>query len=371
MGCPVSIVSSRANSSACAASASASLRSSRPRSDAAVSLQAGYAACADATARSTSSARASAISVINDESWGLWTSIRPPAIASTNSPPMKSWFCIALEVDWVDVLDPATDSLRQTRVTVLPDQEHGPLRAVALVPDVGRHCCNIARLHGDLGTRCTGLAVLDIPDDLVTELYEPFDPVVAVDDRKDVLLGSGAEETVLADADDAGVPGHIASAEIGEETECGHLGFEPGIGVHLGLILRDICEHPIHRKAALVRTDGLVPWDPDHPRGRDPASRDGREVVAVLLAERVVRLGRAGEGVEIGVGPVCEHGTEGLSNKRGLVGLGVIEFGSAVRIVESTSEEVDRSIVVHGPDNVVEVDGSIEEVPRDVSLERT
>ena len=70
--------------------ASASRSSSRPRSAAAVALQAGNADRAAATARSTSAGRASATSASWQPSCGLVTSKVAPSAASTNSPPMNS-----------------------------------------------------------------------------------------------------------------------------------------------------------------------------------------------------------------------------------------------------------------------------------------
>ena len=70
--------------------ASASLSSSRPRSAAGVALQAGKAARAAATARSTSAALASATSARWLPSCGLVTGMVAPSAASTNSPPMNS-----------------------------------------------------------------------------------------------------------------------------------------------------------------------------------------------------------------------------------------------------------------------------------------
>ena len=77
--------------------------------------------------------------------------------------------------------------------------------------DVGRHRGDVAGPHHDLGPHGARVAVLDVPDDLVGQLHEPLDAVVAVDDRQDVLLGRRAVEAVLADAHDRGVPRDLAS----------------------------------------------------------------------------------------------------------------------------------------------------------------
>ena len=54
-----------------------------------------------------------------------------------------------------------------------------------------------------------GLAVLNIPLDLIGQLNEPLDPVIAVNDREDVLLGGGAEKAVFAYRDHRRVPSDI------------------------------------------------------------------------------------------------------------------------------------------------------------------
>ena len=80
------------------------------------------------------------------------------------------------------------------------------------------------RAHG------AGVAVLDLPVDLVAQLHEPLDAVVAVDDRQDVLLGRRAVEAVLADRDDRRVPGDVGARQVGEQVEGDHLVLEAGLG---------------------------------------------------------------------------------------------------------------------------------------------
>ena len=97
--------------------------------------------------------------------------------------------------------------------------------------DVGRHRGDVARPHHDLGPHRARVAILDVPDDLVGELHEPLDPVVAVDHREDVLLGRRAVEAVLADAHDRRVPRDLRSGEVGEQVEGGDLALEAGLGL--------------------------------------------------------------------------------------------------------------------------------------------
>src|SRR5581483_6151868 len=183
-----------ASSSACASMASASFSNKRPRSAAAVRDQAGKAARAAATARSMSAARASEISVITEPSCGLNTGMRPPASASTNSPSMKRRFWMdgavtadetsaRLEVDRPGFELAALVALGQIRGGVLPDQQHRALLRETLVADVGGHRGDVARLHGQPRSRAPGLAVGDLPGDLVGQLQEPLDAIVAVNDR--------------------------------------------------------------------------------------------------------------------------------------------------------------------------------------------
>ena len=62
--------------------------------------------------------------------------------------------------------------------------------------DVGRHAGDVAGRIVTTRARPAGRAVLDVPDDLVGQLDEPLDAVVAVVDRQDVLLGGRAEQAV-------------------------------------------------------------------------------------------------------------------------------------------------------------------------------
>ena len=112
------------------------------------------------------------------------------------------------------------------------------------------------------------------------------------------------------------------------------------------------------------------PGTPTIRDGGDAAAGDGLGVRAVLDAERLVGLGRAGERVEALDRPVVEHRLERLADQRRLVVLGVVELGLAVRLVEPAGEHVDGAVVVDGAEDVVEVDGAVEEVPGDVALQR-
>ena len=47
----------------------------------------------------------------------------------------------------------------------------------------------------------------------------------------------------------------------------------------------------------------------------------------------------------------------------------MVELGLAVRVVVPAGEHVDGAVVVDGAEDVVEVDGAVEEVPGDVALQ--
>src|SRR5918995_7541623 len=201
-GCPVSRLSSWASSSAWPSMASASRSRSLPRSAAGRADQAGNAAVAALTARSMSSARASATRASTEQSCGSTTSRVAPASPSTNSPSMKrpvctshgSWITAAgrLEVDGIRGGAALGDHLGEGGRPVLPDEQHRPLGRVALVAGVGGGGGHVAGLHDDARSPGARLLVGDVPLDLVGQLHEPLDPVVAVDDRQDVLLGGRA-----------------------------------------------------------------------------------------------------------------------------------------------------------------------------------
>src|SRR6476619_6088739 len=121
-----------------------------------------------------------------------------------------SWTCSAiasrrlqiivdLELDGIDAGLAGTNHLRQLGRSVLPHQQHRALRAVALMADVAGHGRDVAGLHRDLGAWSAAVAVLHVPHDLVAELDEPLDTVVAVEHRQHVLLTGRAVEAGLAD----------------------------------------------------------------------------------------------------------------------------------------------------------------------------
>ena len=235
--------------------------------------------------------------------------------------------------------------------------------------DVGGHRADIAGLHHDPRPNSAGIAVLDLPGDLVAQLQEPLDPVVAVDDRENVLLGRRAEQRVLADAHDRRVPCDIGAREVCEEAERRYLALESGLDLDHRLALIDIAEHAVDWEAGVVAADLLIIRYRDHAIRGDSAARDGTEILTVLDAECGAGLVRRRERIEGLIRPVGEDRLEGLANLRGLDVLAVVEFGLSVRLVVAAGEDIDGAVVVHRAEDTVEVHDAIEEVPGDIALQ--
>ena len=236
--------------------------------------------------------------------------------------------------------------------------------------DVGRHGSDVARLHGHARAHRAGVAILDLPMDLVAELHEPLHAVVAMDDGQDVLLGRRTVEARLADRHDRGIPRHVRAGEIREEVEGHHLVLEAGLGAHLRLVLRHVAEVAVHRKPVVVGAQRLVAGCSDHPLGRHAVAGDRLLVAPVLRPECETRLRGARERIEAGVRPVVQDRLEHPLDERRRETLGVIDPGLAVVRVEPAGEEVHRAVVIHGPDDGIEVHDAVEEAPRDVALKR-
>ena len=95
---------------------------------------------------------------------------------------------------------------------------------------------------------------------------------------------------------------HVTSraAEVGEQVEGGNLVLEAGLGVDLRLVLGDVGEHAVDRDAVASVRICSSPGTPTMRVAGDAAAGDGGGVAAVLHAERLAGLGRAGERVEAG-----------------------------------------------------------------------
>ena len=112
------------------------------------------------------------------------------------------------------------------------------------------------------------------------------------------------------------------------------------------------------------------PGHADHAGRGDATTGHRIGVRPVLDPERLVGLGGAGERVEPVVRPVVEDRLEGVAQRRRVEVLDVVELGLAVRVVVAPGEEVDVAVVVHRAEDGVEVHRAVEEVPRDVTLQR-
>jgi hypothetical protein len=280
-----------------------------------------------------------------------------------------SWITAAgrIEVDGIRGGAALGDHLGEVGRPVLPDEQHRPLGRVALVADVGGHGGHVAGLHDDARPPGARLLVGDVPLDLVGQLHEPLDPVVAVDDRQDVLLGGRAVEAVFAHRYDRRVPRHVGTRQVGEQVEGGHLVLEAGLGVDLGLRLVDVGEHAVDRMGG-VGAERLVARHADHALRRDPPAADGRGVAPGFVAPRGPRLLGRSEGIEPRVGPLVEHRHEGGEDVVVREVLEVVELGTAVGVVERAGEQVDVAVMVDRAEHVVEVHDAVEELPGDVAL---
>ena len=63
--------------------------------------------------------------------------------------------------------------------------------------NVSGHGRNIARLHDDFGTGCTGILVFNFPFNFITKLNEPFNAIIAVLDGQNVFLGGGTAQAAF------------------------------------------------------------------------------------------------------------------------------------------------------------------------------
>src|SRR5712691_3830624 len=101
------------------------------------------------------------------------------------------------EIDRVGLELFARVQLRQPGIAILPHQQHRTLRREALMPDVGRHRANIARLHHCTRARYPAIPIRDLPMNFVAQLHEPFDAVVAMNNRQGKFLSGRTQHRVL------------------------------------------------------------------------------------------------------------------------------------------------------------------------------
>src|SRR5215469_18474698 len=92
------------------------------------------------------------------------------------------------EIDRVGLKLPGRIQLGQLGVAILPYQQHRAFWRKSLMTDIGWHRANVTRLHYRAGARYSTVAVGDFPVDLVAQLHEPFDPIIAMDDRQREFL---------------------------------------------------------------------------------------------------------------------------------------------------------------------------------------
>ena len=187
------------------------------------------------------------------------------------------------ELDRVGLELAAFVELRQIHPRVLPYEEHRALGREALVADVGRHRGHVAGLHQDAGARPAGLAVADVPFDLVGELDKPLDPIVPVDDGKDVFLGGRAIQRFAADRGDRRIPGDIRAAQILEQAEGVQLAFEAGLDLDDRFVLRHVGEGTVMTFDLAFQRSALPPEVPDS--SIPAALTTGLQHLRILLVE--------------------------------------------------------------------------------------
>src|SRR5215467_10051805 len=122
-GLPTFFDSSSASSSAFSSIASASLRSASARSPGVVSSHSGSAFFAASTARSTSACVPLGTSAITSPVAGFSTSIVPPSIASTHSPPTKFLCC-----ETVTLMAKPPGRIREQPTELATSEQPGVLR---------------------------------------------------------------------------------------------------------------------------------------------------------------------------------------------------------------------------------------------------
>src|SRR5579863_3662371 len=71
-------------------------------------------------------------------------------------------------------------ALGQRAVVVFPNHQNGALGRISTMTYIGRHRRYVTRFHGDLCARFAGLAVFDVPNDLISYLDEPLHTIIAV-----------------------------------------------------------------------------------------------------------------------------------------------------------------------------------------------
>ena len=198
------------------------------------------------------------------------------------------------------------------------------------MPDIGGHRGYVSGAHDDLGPQGAGFPVRHIPVDLIRQLDEPLDPIIAMDDREDVLLGCRTEQAVFADRHHRRVPGHIRSRQVGEKAESLDLVLEPRLSDDLWLVLGDIDEVLVDGVSGFVRSDLLITGAADHSGCLDTVTGNGLTVFPVLDAKGAARFAGRGKGIECHVGPIVEHLLEGRFDLRCREVLDMIQFRFAV-----------------------------------------
>ncbi len=233
--------------------------------------------------------------------------------------------------------------------------------------DVGRHRSDIARVHRDAGTRLAAILVGDVPDDLVGQLQEPLDAVVAMEHRQHEFLGGRTEQALLANGGDRRIPRHVRARQVLEETERVQRVLKAGRRVNLRLVLANVRELAVDRQLVAQRR---IAFEARHTLGGNSRALDRGDVVTMFGAERGAGFFGRRERVEAFVDPVPQDRLEGRHDERCIKLLHVIDAGFLETRVVRTGVHVDLAVVIARADHFVEVDPAVEETPRDVAHHR-
>src|SRR2546425_1948716 len=258
------------------------------------------------------------------------------------------------------------DELGELRVPVFPHEQHGPLGGPQIMGDVRGHGGAVARLNVEGCHQDARVPGTELHADLAAQPEEPLDAVVAMGDRQDVFLRRRAEQAVLDGGNDLRVPRHVVPREIFVQVEQPKPLRVFRFDLHLAVLPAKVLERLVDRMR-LVRSLGL-----DHRRCHDPLPKDRRVGTAALPAEGAPSLPRRGPRIEIRWDPVLEDRLERRTDLLVREHLAIVLPRLLPCVVVLPEEHVDAFLVeVERPEDLVELHHPVEEVPADVSLDRT
>ena len=215
-----------------------------------------------------------------------------------------------------------------------------------------------------VGPQVPRVPVPDLHRDLAVQEQEPFDAIVAVRDRQDVLLRRRAEQAVLHRGHDLRVPRHVVAGEVVVQVQEA----EPLLVFRLDLHLAVLALDPLEGLVDRVRR--VRPRFLDHRLRHDPLPVDRRMRAAAFPTEGTARFPRRGPRIELGRHPVLEDRLERRADLLVREHLAVRLAALLPGVVVLPEEHVDAVVVeVERPEHLVEFHHAVEEVPPDVPLD--